>query len=132
MSTILGILAPSLIPALSDGLRGLWGKLFGGKGAEPQNFQEALSWENLQVEKLKALAMLDMPGGEIYKWAATWRAINRYALGDLIILGAFIAVFSPGVDENLKLTLLEMAGQVFAFFFGDRMYFHVKQSAKSK
>ena len=38
--TILNLILPALVPAFTDGVRGLIAKITGGAGGQPQNVQE--------------------------------------------------------------------------------------------
>lgn len=122
MGPILSLIVPALVPALADGLKGLFGRVFGSAGAIPQNFDQALAWEKIQIEKLQALAALDAPSANISRWVADLRASSRYILAGVIIISTFLSLLAPGISDELKQILLEMSGSVFAFLFGDRMY----------
>lgn len=131
----LALLLPALIPVVADGVRGLVGMLTGGRGAKPQNVDEAVKLMQAEVEKLRALAELDKPAGEISRWVADLRASFRYLAAAMIILGTFgyITGIAGGVltaDTVVTDTLLQMTGSVFSFMFGDRMYLSLKNGKK--
>ena len=121
---------PALTPVLSDGLRGLFGKIFGSSGAVPQNFEQALEWEKVQVTKLQALSNLDAPGMNMSRWVQDLRGSNRYILADIIILATITSMFFATVPEAVKLELLSMVDIIFSFFFGERMYLGMKRTAR--
>lgn len=128
---ILTMLLPALVPVAADGLKGLFRKLTGGDPAEPQNVEEQIDLIRASTERLKAMAELDRPHGEISRWVADLRASFRYVLSALIILaatgiGVYVAASMPGLREVVFLAFLEMAGGAFSFVFGDRMYRHLK------
>lgn len=121
---------PAVTPALTAGLSGLFGRIFGSKGAVPQTFEQAVQWENVMVQKLTALAALDAPAGNISPWVANLRACNRYILADLIIVGSIVVVFATAAPEAVKLQALDMMEVVFSFFFGERMYLGINRRGK--
>ena len=122
MGSILSLVVPALIPAVADGLRGLFSKLTGGAGAKPQNVEEQIKLMAAENERLKAVAELDRPSENISPWVADLRASFRYIAGCLIILAAISSLYIR-VDLFLQDAVWNLAGSVFAFLFGDRMYF---------
>jgi hypothetical protein len=129
--SVLSMLLPALVPALSDGVKGLFRRLSGGDPSEPKNVEELVRLISADTERLKALAELDKPSGQISRWVADLRASFRYVLAGVIVLsaaalGIYIAAVEPGLRKAVALSFLEMAGSVFSFLFGDRMYRHLK------
>ena len=122
MTGILSLVVPALIPAVADGLRGVFNKLTGGAGAKPANVEEQIKLMAAENERLKALAELDKPSDKISPWVADLRASFRYVAGGLIILGAVSTLYLPA-DLLVQDAIWNLAGSVFAFLFGDRMYF---------
>src|SRR5512134_1551453 len=122
MMGILSLVVPALIPAVADGLRGVFNKLTGGAGAKPANVEEQIKLMAAENERLKALAELDRPSEKISPWVADLRASFRYVAGGLIILGAISTLFF-NADLLVQDAVWNLAGSVFAFLFGDRMYF---------
>lgn len=131
---LLPLLLPALVPAFVDAVRGGIGWLFGGKGAQPQNVDEAVKLMSAEIEKLKALAELDKPAGNISQWVSDLRASFRYLAAAIIIIGTILAVFAKGfgtaIPDEFIDVLLTLSGSVFSFLFGDRVYLHL--SGKSK
>jgi len=121
MTGILSLVVPALIPAVADGLRGLFSRLTGGAGAKPQNVEEQIKLMTAENERLKAVAELDRPAENISPWVADLRASFRYIAGCLIILAAISSLYIR-VDLFLQDAVWNLAGSVFAFLFGDRMY----------
>jgi len=121
MASILSLVVPALIPAVADGLRGIFSRLTGGAGAKPQNVEEQIKLMAAENERLKALAELDKPAENISPWVADLRASFRYIAGGLIILAAVSSLYVR-VDLFLQDVVWNLAGSVFAFLFGDRMY----------
>src|SRR5512145_2445328 len=122
MTGILSLVVPALIPAVADGIRGVFGRLTGGAGAKPQNVEEQIKLMAAENERLKALAELDRPAENISPWVADLRASFRYIAGCLIILAAISSLYVR-TDLYLQDAVWNLAGSVFAFLFGDRMYF---------
>ena len=130
MPALLALLLPALVPALADGLRGIFSWATGGAGMRPQNVDEAIKLMSADVEKLKALALLDQPAANISPWVANLRASFRYLAGGLIIIATMGMVGAKGYgvavpDSSLDF-FQQLSGSVFAFLFGDRMYSHFK------
>ena len=123
MGSILSLVVPALIPALADGLRGVFGRLTGGAGAKPQNVDEQIRLMTAENERLKALAELDRPAENISPWVADLRASFRYIAAGVIIMGAISTLYMPKLDPVLFEAIWNLAGSVFSFMFGDRMYF---------
>ena len=122
MTGILSLVVPALIPAVADGLRGVFNKLTGGAGAKPANVEEQIKLMAAENERLKALAELDRPSEKISPWVADLRASFRYVAGGLIIISAVSTLFF-NADLLVQDAVWNLAGSVFAFLFGDRMYF---------
>ena len=127
---LLALLLPSLIPVVADGVRNLFGWLFGGSGAKPQNVEEAIKLMAAETSKLEAIAKLDAPAPNISPWVADLRGSFRYLAAAMIILGTFgfIAAKSTGlaVDDTVIDARLQMSGSVFSFMFGDRLYLSLR------
>ena len=87
--------------------------------SDEQTELERLRAEN---ERLKALAELDRPSEKISPWVADLRASFRYVAGGLIIVSAVSTLFF-NADLLVQDAVWNLAGSVFAFLFGDRMYF---------
>ena len=123
---LLSLILPALLPAVVDGLKGLFTRMTGGAGARPASVDEAIKLMSAETEKLKVLAELDKPSGEISRWVADLRAAFRYLAAAIIIVTSMgVTVLMP--QNPLAPYLLEMSGSVFAFLFGDRVYLHLKK-----
>lgn len=127
MIALLSLLLPALTPAISDGVRGLIGKFTGGATAQPQNVAEAIQLMQAETEKLKALAELDRPSGEISRWVSDLRASFRYLAAGVVILVASALLFVPGIDQSYVDMAWSGAQSVWAFIFGDRMYAYIRK-----
>ena len=82
-------------------------------------------------ERLKMLAELDKPSGELSPFVANFRAMHRYLMGDIIILATVVYIILPDMDADVANYLLNLTASVFSFFFGDRVYIAVKKRAAS-
>lgn len=127
MPALLALIIPALVPAVMDGVRALINKFTGGEGAKPANVTEAIALMAAETEKLKAVAALDAPAGNLSTWVADLRGSFRYIAAGCIILGTMAAVFVPGTDTVVVDAMIQMTGSVFAFMFGDRLYLSIKR-----
>lgn len=126
MNPILNYILPAMLPAVIDGVRGLFARVTKGAGGTPQNVDERIRLMQAETEKLKALAELDKPVGEPSQWVVDYRAIFRYAIVTLIILSAILGAFA-GVSEGILLVLLDMAGAAMSFIIGERMFISLRK-----
>lgn len=116
------IIASAVLPAALDMLKGIGGavsrKFFG------LSVDDQVKLENAAVERLRAIAALDQPGGVPSQWVIDLRASFRYvAAGVVILIGAGLAYIGfAGKDETLMAAGLELAGMPFGFIFGERMW----------
>ena len=127
MGGLLSLILPAVVPALTDGVRGIFAKLTGGAGGTPQNVNERIQLMQAETERLKALAEIDKPAGEPSKWVVDVRAIFRYAAITLIWLATIFAVFTPSVEQGIVIMLLELSGACMSFVIGERMYLSLKK-----
>jgi hypothetical protein len=131
---ILGFLAttllPALVPAAVDGAKSLIGGLTGNKAAQPQTFTDLVEWEKLGLEKLRTLAQLDQPAGNISRWVADLRASARYIavfviLGGYGVLATIDALYKPVTSGVLEQWAMLAQSAVF-FLLGDRVNMALK------
>lgn len=125
--SFLALILPALIPVFTDGVRSVIAKITGIGGGEPKTVDEAIRLTDSQTKRLQALASLDNPGGEVSKWVANFRAMHRYVLADMILVATFVYVFLPTKNMEIANFLLNLSASVFGFFFGDRVYMHLKE-----
>lgn len=124
---ILALILPALVPVFTDGVRSVIAKITGIGGGEPKTVDEAIRLTDSQTKRLQALSSLDNPGGEVSKWVANFRAMHRYVLADMILVVTFVYIFLPTKDLTIANFLLNLSASVFGFFFGDRVYLHLKE-----
>jgi hypothetical protein len=127
MGSLINLILPALVPAFTDGVRGLFAKFTGGAGGQPQNMQERISLIQAETEKLKALAQLDTPSGEPSKWIVDLRACYRYVIITFILLATIAVVYSPNVPVSIVAVFLDMTGACMSFIIGERMYLSIKK-----
>jgi hypothetical protein len=123
------------MPVAADAIRAIVNKFTNGAGAKPANIQEAIALKEAETKQLLALAELDKPAGDISRWVADLRASFRYVAAGCIIISTFgliglEALQAADVPDDVMATMLEMAGSVFSFMFGDRVYSHLKAGRK--
>src|SRR3990172_10088704 len=131
---LLNLIIPALVPAVADGVRGIFSWMSGGAGAKPQNVAEQVQLMQAETERLKALSELDKPIGEISRWVANLRASFRYLaafvvlLSGMVILGAAVVDMqqnpnSPSEVRNFAEWYLNyIVAPVWSFIFGERMW----------
>ncbi len=90
MTAILASLLPALFPAMADGVRGIFAKLTGSKGAQPQNISEVIQLMQADISRLTALATLDAPGSNVHAWVSDIRALQR-PVAVALVLAAYPA-----------------------------------------
>jgi hypothetical protein len=126
MGSLISLIFPAVLPAVTDGLRGLFAKFTGGAGGTPQNVAERIQLMQAETERLKALSDIDKPSGETSLWVNNVRGVFRYAAISTIWITTAIAVFTPSVPIFLTGTLLDLSGATMSFIIGERMYFNLK------
>lgn len=121
------MLLPALVPAVADGVRGLFAKFTGGAGAQPQNVGEAIQLMQAQTERVKALAELDALAPNASPWVADLRGAFRYvAVGAIVAAGVGVQ-FAASVPLEARLLLLDLTGASMSFIIGERMYLGLKK-----
>ena len=127
MGSLISLILPALVPAFTDGVRGLFAKLTGGAGGQPQNMQERIQLIQAETEKLKALSALDTPIGEPSKWIIDLRAAYRYVIITFILIATIFVVYSPSIPTAVVSVFLDMTGACMSFIIGERMYLGLKK-----
>jgi len=119
MSMLLTTLLSALLPVGVEGIKQVITTKLGGVKAT--TVDEQIKLDQNDVEKLKALAALDSPGGTPSQWVVDLRASARYvgALG--VIAVGITSVFVPGIDAAVKIIALDAANIAFGFLFGTRI-----------
>lgn len=117
----------ALLPALTDGIRGMITKWTGGAGAKPANVQEAIQLMDAEVRRLEVIAKLDSTVGDVDKWVNNIRALQRPVAAGAIILAWIGVMATPGVAESTMAVVSNLASAVIFYLFGDRTYMYFKK-----
>ena len=126
--SIASLILPALVPAFSDGVRGIIAKFTGGAGGQPQNVEERVRLMEAEAAKLQALAALDGVNGEPSRWIINLRASFRYVIISAIMLFTGLIVFNPDiVGASVVAVFLDMTGACMSFVIGERMYLTLKR-----
>lgn len=119
-ATILSAFAPVAV----EGIKQLIVRFTGGVKAT--TVAEQIQLDNSEIERLKALAALDTPGGTPSQWVIDLRASSRY-LGALItIVAGITSLFIQDIPLEVKAVALEAASVCFGFLFGQRIVTNLK------
>lgn len=111
----------SLVPIGAEAIKQGFSKLFGG--VRPASVDEQIKLDNNEIEKLKALAILDNPGGTPSQWVVDLRASSRY-----IAAWACIAIGTYMITTPTLTTIGgELVGVAFGFLFGTRIVANFKK-----
>ena len=126
--SIASLILPALVPAFSDGVRGIIAKFTGGAGGQPQNVEERVKLMEAEAAKLQALAALDGVNGEPSKWIINLRASFRYVIISAIMIFTGVIVFTPDiVGTSVVAIFLDMTGACMSFVIGERMYLTLRK-----
>lgn len=122
MSLLLNALLSSLIPVGVEGVKQVVASKFGG--VKPLTIDDQIRLEQAEIERAKAVAALDNPGGTPSQWVVDLRASSRYVAAWLsILLGAGMVV--AGTQATTGATLIaagsELISVAFGFLFGTRL-----------
>lgn len=126
MSSVLSLIFPAVLPVLADGVRGVFAKITGGAGGNPQNVGERIQLMQAETERLKAMAEIDRPAGEPSQLVVDMRASFRYVAILIIWVATIVAVFSD-VPHEFTLVLLDLSGATMSFVIGERMYLTLRK-----
>lgn len=109
----------ALIPVMSEGIKQIMVKFIGGP--KPTSIAEVIQLGNHEIDKLKALAALDNPGGTPSQWVINLRGSSRY-IAAIAVIGVGITMpFVSGVEPTVAAISLEAANIAFGFLFGTRI-----------
>lgn len=122
MSLLLSTLLSSLVPVGVEGIKQLIVSKTGG--VKPATVEDQIKLDNNEIERIKAVAALDNPGGTPSQWVVDLRASSRYlAAWGCIVIGTGMII--SGI-VNPQLVALAAAGTelvsvAFGFLFGTRL-----------
>lgn len=122
MSLLLSTLLSSFLPVGVEGIRQLIVSKAGG--VKPTTVEEQIKLDNNEIERIKAVAALDNPGGTPSQWVVDLRASSRYiAAWGCIGIGS--AMITAGILNPALITLAapgtELVSVAFGFLFGTRL-----------
>jgi hypothetical protein len=80
-----------------------------------------------ETRKMQALAALDAPAANISKWVADLRASCRYIIAIVVVIAAVTSVYVPTVTLVETDLLVNLAGSVWSFLFGERMHISISR-----
>ena len=128
LSSVLGM----AMPALTDAFSSIVQRLTGGSGALPKNVDDVIKLQTADVERLKALAELDKPEGNVDRWVANLRASFR----PIIAVSAFAigvsTMFVKDLDPDVAANIFSLATMVTSYMFGERFIFGSRGFGKNK
>ena len=129
MGSILSLILPALVPVFTDGVRGVFARITGGAGGQPQNVQERVQLMEAEAQKLQAMSALDgTVTGQPAQCIVDLRASFRYVIISAILLFTGVIVFYPNIVGSAVIaTFLDMSGACMSFVIGERMYLSIKK-----
>ena len=115
LETIIASLMPIGIEGVKQGLSHLFG------GAKALTIDDQIKLDNNEIERIKALALLDTPIGTPSQWVVDLRASARY-VGALSIIAIGIgSIYISSLSPTIQAIALEAANIAFGFLFGSRI-----------
>lgn len=111
---LLSTFAPVAVEGVKQGLSHLFG------GVKPLTVDDQIKLDNNEIERLKAVAALDNPGGTPRQWVIDLRASSRYLAAWGVIAGGLAVQFTD-TDIVIKTAAMEAVSVVFGFLFGSRI-----------
>ena len=108
----------SLVPVGIEGIKQAAARWFGGVRAT--SVDEQIKLDTNEIEKIKAVALLDAPIGQPSQWVVDLRASARY-LGALLCICVGIGSLFLPVAASVQALALEAANIAFGFLFGSRI-----------
>ena len=116
---ILESIIGALIPVGVEGVKQLIGHLAGD--VKPVSVEEKIKLDQNEIEKIKALALLDTPVGTPSQWVVDLRASSRY-IGALVTIAVGLStLYMSNIPKEVQVIGLEAANIAFGFLFGTRI-----------
>lgn len=129
----LGTILTSIIPVLTYGAKRVIDYKTGG--ATPSNSSEAVEQAKLDIEKLKALGLLDNADGAS-QWVINIRALQRPIVVIAVLLNwtlmTLAGLSGHLVDLQIYVIVANLASAVFFYLFGDRTLMYSLQTLNKK
>ena len=115
----------ALVPIGAEAIKQLVVQFTGG--VKPATIEEQIKLDNSDIERMKALALLDNPGGTPSQWVIDLRASSRY-LGALVTIAVGLStLFINGITTDIQQIGLQAANVAFGFLFGSRLVVNWKR-----
>lgn len=109
----------ALIPVGVEGIKQLIGHWSGD--VKPISVDEKIKLDQNEIDRLKALALLDTPVGTPSQWVIDLRASSRY-IGALVTISVGLStLYIPNLPKEVQVIGLEAANIAFGFLFGTRI-----------
>lgn len=115
IETIVG----ALVPVGAEAIKQLIVKFTGG--VKPTSIDDLIKLDQLEIERIKALAVLDSPIGTPSQWVVDLRASSRYVGALVTIAVGLSTLYVPNVPEQVQIIGLQAANIAFGFLFGTRI-----------
>lgn len=122
----------ALLPAAGDLVKGLIGKLLGGKGAVPINIDEVIKLKEAEnkdkdadVRRLEALAKIDHTES-VPSWVNAVRAMQRPTVVGVVLLAWGYGIAAEIAPETM-IVVADLASAVIFYLFGERVYMRIKK-----
>lgn len=125
MNLIMSSILPAFFPAVLDIGKSILAKVFKIQG-EPTTIEDRIALMRAQAEFMSNLAQYENPSPNLSRWVNDLRASIRYFLAIFLMLfsGVYVLI---GKSPQIADFLLNMDAIIFGFFFGDRVYYHLKE-----
>ena len=116
---ILESIIGALIPVGIEGVKQIIGHLSGE--VKPVSVDEQIKLDQSEIDRLKALALLDTPVGTPSQWVIDLRTSSRY-IGALVTIAVGLStLYISNLPKEVQLVGLEAANIAFGFLFGTRI-----------
>lgn len=114
----------ALVPVGVEGVKQLINRFTGG--VKPTTIAEQVQLEQIDINRIEALAKLDAPAGTPSQWVVDLRASARY-IGALFVIGVGIGSLFLNVSPDIQRIAIEAANIAFGFLFGSRIMANLKR-----
>lgn len=115
---ILETIVGALVPVGAEAIKQLIMRFTGGVKAT--TIDEQIKLDTLEIDRIKALAILDTPVGTPSQWVIDLRASSRY-IGALVTIAVGLSTLYIAMPEPVQMIGLQAANIAFGFLFGTRI-----------
>lgn len=110
-------------PVVMDGAKALIGRFTGNKPAIVTTDDYA-KVQDADIRKLEAIAKLDVPAGETYRWVNAVRSMQRpVVVASVLLAWVYVVVTDSAQIDNVS----NLASAVFFYLFGERGLGYIKR-----